>query len=75
MNNAVQAICFWGHLSNENAHKRVLDALGAKPLLNLNMRLGEGTGAALAMHFIEAAAKIMSEMASFEEASVSKKER
>ncbi|MFN3560856.1 MAG: nicotinate-nucleotide--dimethylbenzimidazole phosphoribosyltransferase [Chloroherpetonaceae bacterium] len=75
MNNDVQAICFWGHLSNENAHKRVLDSLGAKPLLNLNMRLGEGTGAALAMHLIEAAAKIMCDMASFEEAGVSKKVR
>ncbi len=75
MNNAVQASCFWGHLSNENAHKRVLDALGAKPLLNLNMRLGEGTGAVLAMHLIEAASKIMCDMASFEEAGVSKKER
>ncbi len=75
MNDSVQSICFWGHLSNENAHKRVLAGLGAKPLLHLEMRLGEGTGAALAMHLIEAAAKIMTEMASFDEAGVSNKVR
>ncbi len=71
MNSGVKDVCFWGHCSNEKAHKQILNALGAKPLLNLDMRLGEGTGAALAMHLIEAAAKIMSEMASFEEANVS----
>lgn len=71
MNSGVKDICFWGHCSNEKAHKRILDSLGAKPILNLDMRLGEGTGAALAMHLIEAAAKIMCEMASFEEAGVS----
>ncbi|MGQ9806555.1 MAG: nicotinate-nucleotide--dimethylbenzimidazole phosphoribosyltransferase [Chlorobiales bacterium] len=73
MNNSVRSICFWGHCSNEKAHKKVLEHLGAKPLLNLEMRLGEGTGAALAMHLIEAASKIMCEMASFEEAGVSSK--
>lgn len=70
MNDGVKEICFWGHVSNENAHKHILDMLGAKPILNLEMRLGEGTGAALAMHLIEASAKIMCEMASFEEAGV-----
>lgn len=73
MNDGVKEICFWGHCSNEKAHKQVLEYLGAKPLLYLDMRLGEGTGAALAMHLIEAAAKIMCEMASFEEAGVSSK--
>ena len=49
----------------------MLAALGADPLIDLCMRLGEGTGAALAMHFIDAAAKIMCEMATFESAGVS----
>jgi nicotinate-nucleotide--dimethylbenzimidazole phosphoribosyltransferase len=72
MNENVQDICFWGHCSNEKAHKQILNHIGAKPLLNLDMRLGEGTGAALAMHLVEAAAKIMCDMASFEDAKVSK---
>ncbi len=72
MNENVQDICFWGHCSNEKAHKQILNAIDAKPLLNLDMRLGEGTGAALAMHLVEAAAKIMCDMASFEDAKVSK---
>ncbi len=71
MNDDVKDICFWGHCSNEKAHKQILNALGAKPILNLDMRLGEGTGAALAMHLIEAATKLMCEMASFDEAGVS----
>ncbi len=71
MNHSVKDICFWGHCSNEKAHKQILSLLGAKPVLNLDMRLGEGTGAALAMHLIEAAAKIMCKMASFAEAGVS----
>ncbi len=73
MNGNVRDICFWGHCSNEKAHKRILNDIGAKPLLNLDMRLGEGTGAALAMHLVEAAAKIMCDMASFEDAGVSSK--
>ncbi len=72
MNDNVRDICFWGHCSNEKAHKQILNYIGAKPLLNLDMRLGEGTGAALAMHLVEAAAKIMCDMASFEDAKVSK---
>ncbi len=72
MNENVQNICFWGHCSNEKAHKQILNYIGAKPLLHLDMRLGEGTGAALAMHLVEAAAKIMCDMASFEDAKVSR---
>jgi nicotinate-nucleotide--dimethylbenzimidazole phosphoribosyltransferase len=48
--------------------------IGQKPILNLSMRLGEGTGAALAMSIIEAAVKILNEMATFGEAGVSEKE-
>jgi nicotinate-nucleotide--dimethylbenzimidazole phosphoribosyltransferase len=49
--------------------------IGQKPLLNLSLRLGEGTGAALTMSIIEAAVKILAEMATFAEAGVSEKSR
>ena len=51
----------------------MLDALGLKPLLNLGMRLGEGTGAALGMGLLEAGMKIYREMATFAEARVAEK--
>jgi nicotinate-nucleotide--dimethylbenzimidazole phosphoribosyltransferase len=47
--------------------------MGLVPLLDLGMRLGEGTGAALAMHIVEAAARCLSEMATFAEAGVSER--
>ena len=59
------------HLSAERGHRAALDHLGLTPLLDLGMRLGEGTGAALAMPIIEAAATTLSEMATFDEAGVS----
>lgn len=59
------------HLSGERGHRLMLDHLGLKPLLYLDMRLGEGTGAVLAMQLVEAACRIMKEMASFEQAGVS----
>ena len=62
------------HLSMEAGHRVALDHLGLTPLLNLNMRLGEGTGAALAISIAEAAAKILDEMTTFEEAGVSEAE-
>jgi nicotinate-nucleotide--dimethylbenzimidazole phosphoribosyltransferase len=62
------------HLSHERGHKMMLDWLGLNPLLDLNMRLGEGTGAALAFHLIEASTRILREMATFDEAGVSDKE-
>lgn len=61
------------HTSAENGHGRMWDYLGKKPLLDLGMRLGEGTGAALAMNLVEASARIMNEMATFESAHVSRK--
>ena len=61
------------HVSQERGHKLMLNWLGLKPLLDLNMRLGEGTGAALAFHLIEASARIVREMATFNEAGVSNK--
>jgi nicotinate-nucleotide--dimethylbenzimidazole phosphoribosyltransferase len=51
-----------------------MEQFGAKPILDLDMRLGEGTGAALAMTVIEAAVKIYNEMATFSGAGVSQKE-
>ena len=58
------------HVSIEIGHQVVLDELGLVPLFDLQMRLGEGTGAALSMSIIEAAARILSEMATFESAGV-----
>jgi nicotinate-nucleotide--dimethylbenzimidazole phosphoribosyltransferase len=65
-------VCFFSHRSEEKGHGRALDLLGAEPLLDLKMRLGEGTGAALAMPILEASTKILTEMATFESASVSR---
>ncbi len=59
------------HRSVEPGHNVGLQAMGLTPLLDMNMRLGEGTGAALAMHIVEASAKVLSEMATFAEAGVS----
>ena len=58
------------HVSIEVGHQVVLEELGLVPLFDLQMRLGEGTGAALSMSIIEAAARILSEMATFESAGV-----
>jgi len=61
------------HSSVEIGHKAVLDHIGLSPLLDLNMRLGEGTGAALGMGLAEASIRIMTEMATFESAGVSER--
>lgn len=60
------------HLSEEQGHGTVLRALGAEPLLSLGLRLGEGTGALLALPLVRAAAAMLCEMASFESAGVSR---
>ena len=62
------------HRSVEIGHRVVLDRLGLRPLLELDLRLGEGTGAALAMPIIDAALRVHREMATFAEASVSNRE-
>ena len=62
------------HASAEAGHGLLLNFLGLKPLLNLNMRLGEGTGAALGIFLAEAAVKLLGQMATFDEAGVSKAE-
>lgn len=65
--------CLFSHQSNENAHKRMIDSLNGKAILNLNMRLGEGSGAAVAFPVIRSAVAFLNEMASFEDAGVSNK--
>jgi nicotinate-nucleotide--dimethylbenzimidazole phosphoribosyltransferase len=62
------------HRSDERGHEKMLKILNKKPILDLGMRLGEGTGAALAMHIVEAAVHIINEMATFESAGVSNEE-
>jgi len=63
----------FSHASAEPGHKILLDTLNVKPLLDLNMRLGEGSGAATAVPLIQLACKLHNEMASFEQANVSNK--
>jgi len=67
----VRDYLFAAHRSVEPAHQAMLELLGLDPILDLQMRLGEGTGAALAMPIIEAGVKVIREMATFEEAGVS----
>ncbi len=75
-----QAICptvvdylFAGHQSQEPGHKIMLRHLGLKPILDLGMRLGEGTGGAMAMTVMQGALKVFSEVMTFEEAGVAGK--
>lgn len=64
---------FFSHVSAETGHKRMLEALGARAILNLDMRLGEGSGAAMAMPVLDGAVALYSNMATFPEAGVSEK--
>ncbi|WP_276480452.1 nicotinate-nucleotide--dimethylbenzimidazole phosphoribosyltransferase [Paraflavitalea pollutisoli] len=70
----VMNYCFFAHTSGELGHEKMLAFLKADTLLHLGMRLGEGTGAALAIPLIQSAAAFLEEMASFESAGVSNKE-
>jgi nicotinate-nucleotide--dimethylbenzimidazole phosphoribosyltransferase len=63
------------HLSQESGHPVMLKAIGLEPMLHMDMRLGEGTGAALAFPIIEAALKLLREMATFESAGISRKRK
>jgi len=65
--------CLAGHVSAEGAHKKVLQRLGKKPLLDLGLRLGEGSGAALAFGIVKAAMACHTGMATFDEAKVAGK--
>jgi nicotinate-nucleotide--dimethylbenzimidazole phosphoribosyltransferase len=69
----VQDFLFASHLSSETGHRFLLETLKLPPVLDLEMRLGEGTGACMLIGLIEAAAKIFGEMATFESAGVGKK--
>ncbi|HBH97519.1 MAG TPA: nicotinate-nucleotide--dimethylbenzimidazole phosphoribosyltransferase [Candidatus Omnitrophica bacterium] len=69
----VNAYLIAAHRSQEPGHRIVLERLGLRPLLELDMRLGEGTGAALAMPILEAACHILNDMATFDEAGVSER--
>jgi len=62
-----------GHVSVEQGHKVLLQHLGLKPLVDLGMRLGEGTGAAIGIFLCETAARVLAEMATFDEAGVSER--
>ncbi len=68
---ALRDYCVFAHVSAESPHRRWLETLGARPLLDLNLRLGEGSGAILALPLLRAAAAILREMATFASASVS----
>ncbi len=66
----VSQYAFAGHCSAEPGHRHMLDYLGLEPIITLGMRLGEGTGAALAMHIIEAACRVHNEVLTFTQAGV-----
>jgi nicotinate-nucleotide--dimethylbenzimidazole phosphoribosyltransferase len=66
--------CIFCHSSDEKGHKLMLEHLGVRPLLNLSMRLGEGSGAAVAMPIVKSAVNFINEMTSMEDAGVSGKE-
>ena len=72
MNTNIKEHLFFSHRSKEAGHKIFIDQFGVAPILDLELRLGEGTGAALAMSIIEASVKIYNEMATFSSAGVNK---
>lgn len=65
--------CIFAHQSNERGHALMLQTLGAKPLLDLGMRLGEGSGAATAWPLLQSACALLNDMASFGQAGVDQK--
>jgi nicotinate-nucleotide--dimethylbenzimidazole phosphoribosyltransferase len=72
---AILDYCVFAHCSDEQGHRRMLDHLGAQPLLQLGLRLGEGTGGALALPLLHAAVNFLNEMATFGSAQVSTQSR
>ncbi len=69
---AVTDYAIYGHCGDENGHKLVLDAMGAKPLLNLGLRLGEGSGAVCAYPILDSAVRMINEMDNFAHAAITK---
>jgi len=74
INKGVLDYCIFTHTSHEKGHQKMLNYLNVEALLDLNMRLGEGTGGAVAYPIIQSAVTFLNEMASFESAGVSNKE-
>jgi len=70
LNPDVKEYIFAGHCSEEPGHKKMLEFLQSEPVLNLNMRLGEGTGAVLALNILKQAANMISNVPTFEEAGI-----
>lgn len=75
MDARVRAHCVFSHRSAETGHRKLLEHLQAQPLLDLQLRLGEGSGAALAWPLIDSAARLMTQMASFDSAGVADREK
>lgn len=75
LNPNIKDYLFASHTSQNELHRKRFEMLGVKPLFNFTLRLGEGTGAVLAMPIIESAANILADMATFTEAGVSKSEK
>ncbi len=71
----VRDLVIASHLSAERGHALMLETMGLKPLVDFDLRLGEGTGACLVFSLVEAAARVMNEMATFSSASVSRRLR
>ena len=69
---AAQSYMVFGHCGDESGHRRMLDAMGAKPLLTLGMRLGEGTGALCAFPILDSAVRMMNEMNNFDNGNITK---
>ena len=68
---AILDYCVFSHCSDERGHRQLLEQLGARPLLQLGLRLGEGSGCALALPLLQAAVNFLADMATFESARVS----
>jgi len=68
INPAAQAWFFYAHCSDEKGHQQILEQLQARPLLDLELRLGEASGAVIAVPLLQMACKIHNEMATFEQA-------
>lgn len=68
----VREYMIFGHCGDETGHRRMLDIIGGEPLLNLGLRLGEGTGALCAYPIIESAVKMINEMNNFDNANITK---
>lgn len=72
LNAEVKKNMIFTHCGDESGHRRMLDLLGARPLLNLGLRLGEGTGALCAYPLIDSAVRMMNEMNNFDDAKITK---